>query len=152
MAHAIRRKATVVLTALAAAGTLGIAAPAAAHAAQGTSHTVTSAPAGGSGHAASDVAAKSIDRWVFCMVAPSGSLVIDYKSGGGGMPQSICWSGSGRSVNTDSGRIAEQVHTANNRGSLRMITNGKEWDLPFDRNQTHDLPAGSRILGLSLNE
>ncbi|MGI5353543.1 hypothetical protein ACQEU8_36020 [Streptomyces sp. CA-250714] len=44
------------------------------------------------------------------------------------------------------------MHTANNRGSLHLKTGGKEWDLPFNRNETHSIPQDTVLLGLSLNE
>jgi hypothetical protein len=64
----------------------------------------------------------------------------------------VCWSGSGRTENPDHGDLATQVHTANNRGSLRLIVGGVQKDLPFGRYQTHNLAPDTHIIGISLNE
>ncbi|MBL1102663.1 hypothetical protein [Streptomyces coffeae] len=131
MASTIRRKVSAALTVVAAVGCLGAAASSAG---------------------ASDRSAASPDRWFYCTAAPAGSLVLDFDTINDDAPdQSICWSGSGRAVNHDGGEL-RQVHTANNRGSLHLKTGSREWDLPFDRNQTHDIPQDTALLGLSLNE
>ncbi|MFE1409089.1 hypothetical protein ACFW5D_37330 [Streptomyces sp. NPDC058770] len=106
-----------------------------------------------SASAIADVRPQSIDRWLYCTVAPAGSLVLDYDTINDDAPDgSVCWSGSGRAVNPDQHGELRQVHTANNRGSLRLKTGVREWDLPFDRNQTHNIPQDTILLGLSLNE
>ncbi|MBO8191844.1 hypothetical protein ITI46_09170 [Streptomyces oryzae] len=141
MFRSVRRTA-VAATLLAAVGGLGaIAAPA------------NAAPAGTGSATAGDVSAKSIDRWAYCSVAPAGSLVLDYDTiNDDPADTSVCWSGSGRAANPDQHGELRQVHTANNRGSLHLKTAGKEWDLPFNRNETHNIPQDTVLLGLSMNE
>ncbi|MGP4002590.1 hypothetical protein [Streptomyces sp. 8N706] len=142
MLSTVRRKASAALVVVAAAGTLSAAAGPVS-AASGKQTTVP---------AAAVKAAQKPDRWIYCSVAPAGSLVIDYQGKGTVPNHSTCWSGSGRTTNPDQAYFAYQVHTANNRGSLHLKTGTNEWDKPFDRNQTIDLPAGTLVLGLSLNE
>ncbi|QOV36021.1 hypothetical protein IM697_39315 [Streptomyces ferrugineus] len=132
MAFAIRRKTSAALLAVATVGALG----------------ATAAPAGAT------VQQQAPDRYLVCAEAPDGSLVLDYDTGGDpDADNSVCWAGSGRTANNLDDRFElRQVHTANNRGSLHLKTEEREWDLPFDRNQTHDIPNDTVLLGLSLNE
>ncbi|MDN0195238.1 hypothetical protein [Streptomyces sp. S.PNR 29] len=129
MARTTRIKARGLLTALAAVAALG----------------ATAVPA--------DAAAQGIERWHYCSLAPDGALVADYDTvHGDDSDMSVCWSGSGRATNPDRHGELRQVHTADNRGSLQLKTGARVWDLPFDRNQTHDIPQDTILLGLSLNE
>jgi hypothetical protein len=132
MAFAIRRKTSAALLAVATVGALG----------------ATAAPAGA---AAQQI--QSVDRWPVCAQAPDGSLVLDYDTGGNpDADNSVCWSGQGRATNEDDQYRLREVHTANNKGSLHLKTGDREWDLAFDRNQSHGIPDNTRLLGLSLNE
>ncbi|MGP4002686.1 hypothetical protein [Streptomyces sp. 8N706] len=91
-------------------------------------------------------AGASADYWPWCWTAPAGSLEVRFVD-----DDTDCFSGTGWVGFGNDWPNGARVATHNNWGVIHINTNGREWDLNFDRNQVHTLPPGSKIYGVFLN-